>query len=76
MDNWEPPIEFKDEKPTLEKVAELIRYHSNKRSSAVTCLRQIIMICKEYEFDVDMHGHGGSSSTGNSLSIIRNIFIS
>ena len=31
------------------------------------------MICKDYEFDLKIYGHGGSSSSGHANSLFKKI---
>jgi len=70
---WEPPIKAKNETDSLERLREMLLFHGNARANLMEDLKKIIMICKEYEFDLKIHGHGGSSSSGRAYSLLKRI---
>jgi|ETNvirenome_6_85_1030632.scaffolds.fasta_scaffold28401_1 hypothetical protein len=70
---WEPPFKAIGETDSLEHLREMLRFHGNARVNLMEDLKKIIMICKDYEFDLKIHGHGGSSSSGHAYGLFKEI---
>lgn len=70
---WQPPVKAKNETDSLEHLREMLHFHGNARVSLMESLKKIIMICKDYEFDLKIYGHGGSSSSGHANSLFKKI---
>jgi hypothetical protein len=64
---------IKNETDSLDRLREMLCFHGNARVNLMEDLKKIIMICKEYEFDLKIHGHGGSSSSGHAYSLLKRI---
>ena len=73
MKEWEPPTKFINEGDSFSHLRDTLLFHANARVDMMKDLKKIIMTCESYEFDKKIHGHGGSSSTGQALSIIKEI---
>ena len=54
---WEPPFKAIGETDSLEHLREMLRFHGNARVNLMEDLKKIIMICRDYEFDLKIHDY-------------------
>ena len=73
MKEYQPPTKHLTEGDSLSSLRDMLLFHANARADIMKDLKVIIMSCESYEFDKKIHGHGGSSSTGHALSVIKEI---
>jgi len=73
MEEREPPTKFINEGDSFSHLRNMLVFHANARVNMMEDLKKIIMICESYEFNNEMHGHGGSSSTSHAISIVKEI---
>ena len=70
MKKWEPPADTSD---SLNHLRDMLLFHANGKADMMKHLKEAILICKEFKFDKDIYGHGGSSATFDALEVIKKI---